>query len=159
MYIASGALTLLLASAGTFENASAFGVPGRQSSSFVSRPLNVYSRPASNNNRSNLSMFGGGGGGVEELKQIMNEGDKLSKTVRGAPGLFKVGGIAAIPAAAAVGAAITPPGLAVTVVGSAVTGVAGLIGKNRLDVASEEAAKPAIAKIIVDNGCSKENLY
>lgn len=152
MYIASGALTLLLASAGTFENASAFGITGRQSSSFVSRPVNVYSKPASNNNRSNLSMFGGGGGGVEELKQIMNEGDKLSKTVRGAPGLFKVGGIAAIPAAAAIGAAITPPGLAVTVVGSAVTGVAGLIGKNHLDVASEEAAKPAIAKIIVDNG-------
>ncbi len=97
-------------------------------------------------------MFGGAGGGSEELKEIMNEGDKLSKTVRGAPGLFKAGGLAAIPAAAALGAIITPPGVALTVVGSAVTGVAGLIGKNRLDVASEEAAKPAIAKLIVDSG-------
>ena len=82
----------------------------------------------------------------------MNEGNKLSKTVRGAPVLFKAGGLAAIPAAAALGAIITPPGVALTVVGSAVTGVAGLIGKNRLDVASEEAVKPAIAQLIVDSG-------
>lgn len=151
MHFKSGALTFLLASAGTFENASSFGVPGQQSSSFVSssssRTLSQY-----NNKSSNMKMFGGAGGGSEELKEMLNEGDKLSKTVRGAPGLFKAGGIAAIPAAAALGAMVTPPGLAVTVVGSAVTGVAGLIGKNRIDIASEEAAKPAIAKLIVDSG-------
>ena len=97
-------------------------------------------------------MFGGAGGGAEELKEVMNTGDKFSKTVSGAPGLFKAGGLAAIPAAAALGAIITPPGIALTVVGSTVTGIAGLIGKNRIDVASEEAAKPAIAKLIVDSG-------
>jgi len=103
-------------------------------------------------------MFGGAGGGSEELKEILNEGDKLSKTVRGAPGLFKAGGLAAVPAAAALGAIVTPPGLAVTVVGSAVSGVAGLIGKNRIDVASEEAAKPAVAKVIVDLGVDGPNV-
>ena len=158
MYFKTGALTFLLAS---IDDVSSFGIPGQQSSSFVSRPLNVYISKQNNNNsnnRSTLQMFGGAGGGSEELKEIMNEGDKLSKTVRGAPGLFKAGGLAAIPAAAALGAIITPPGMAVTVVGSAVTGVAGLIGKNRLDVASEEAAKPAIAKLIVDSGIDSPDI-
>lgn len=103
-------------------------------------------------------MFGGVGGGIEEIKQIIEEGDKLSKTVRNAPSLFKAGGMAAIPAAAALGAIVTPPGVALTVVGASVTGVAGLIGKNRLDVASQDAAKPAIAKLIVEAGLESSTI-
>jgi hypothetical protein len=151
MYFKTGALTFLLATANTIEDVSSFGIPsGQRSSSFVSsRP--VYHKASSSSGRSNtLSMFGGGG--AEELKEVMEEGDKLSKTVRGAPGLFKAGGLAAVPAAAALGAIVTPPGIAITVAASAITGAAGLIGKNRIDVASAEAAKPAIAKIIVDSG-------
>ncbi len=149
MYFKSTALTFLLA----VENTSSFGISGQlHQSSFISRstPLNSHVVSSNNNNRNNLQMFGGAGGGSEELKEILNSGDKLSKTVRGAPGLFKAGGIAAVPAAAALGAIVTPPGIALTVTGAAVSGVAGLIGKNRIDVASEEAAKPTIAKLIVD---------
>ncbi len=163
MYFKAGALSFLLSIA-TIEDVSSFGIPGKmRQSSFVatSGSSNLYAHTTSSSSKQQnnvLQMFGGAGGGSEELKEIMNEGDKLSKTVRGAPGLFKATGFAAIPAAAALGAIITPPGVAVTVVGSAVTGVAGLIGKNRLDVASEEAAKPAIAKLIVDSGIDSPDI-
>mmetsp|Transcript_7078 Transcript_7078/g.8053 ORF Transcript_7078/g.8053 Transcript_7078/m.8053 type:complete len:1125 (-) Transcript_7078:49-3423(-) len=152
MYFQSGALTFLLASAGSIDYASAFGIASQHSfSSFITKPIQSYSaRPTAYNSRTSLSMFGGGGGGAEELKELADEGDKLSKTVGGAPGLFKAGGLAAIPAAVALGAIITPPGVAVTVVGSAMSGVAGFIGKNRIDVATEAAAKPALAQLVID---------
>ena len=159
MYFKSTALTFVLASSAGIQNVSSFSV----TSSFTSRPLqqhNVYNKNNINNNnrKSNLQMFGGVGGGIEEIKQIIEEGDKLSKTVRNAPSLFKAGGMAAIPAAAALGAIVTPPGVALTVVGASVTGVAGLIGKNRLDVASQDAAKPAIAKLIVEAGLESSTI-
>mmetsp|Transcript_6425 Transcript_6425/g.9333 ORF Transcript_6425/g.9333 Transcript_6425/m.9333 type:complete len:1156 (-) Transcript_6425:162-3629(-) len=92
-------------------------------------------------------------GGIEELKEMAKEGDKLSKTVRKTPTLFKVSGLAAVPVSAILGAVMTPSRrIAAHAVGSAITGVAGYIGKSRLDAATEDAAKPAIAQLIVDQG-------
>ena len=106
-------------------------------------------------------MFGGEvSGGIEELEALTKEGDKLSKTVRKTPSLFKVGGIAAVPLSAALGAVMTPSSrLAANAVGSAITGVAGFIGKNRIDVATGEAAKPALAQAIIDNGIDSPDIH
>lgn len=100
-------------------------------------------------------MLASGNGGVEALKELVTQQDStsiISKSARKTPTLFKVGGIAAIPVSAILGAVVTPSRrMAASAVGSAITGVAGYIGKNRLDAATEVAALPAIAQVIVEN--------
>lgn len=99
-----------------------------------------------------MSMLADGSGGIEELKQLAKEGDKLVQTARKSPNLFKAGGIAAVPAAAILGAALVPGSVLAAGAVGAVGASAGFIGKNRLDAATEAAAKPAIAQAIIDLG-------
>jgi len=102
-------------------------------------------------------MFGGSeSGGITELKELTKSVDATNpivKTFRKQPTLLKISGYAAVPASFIIGAVMTPSRrAAASVVGSAITGVAGLIGKNRLDAATEAAALPGIAQVIIDNG-------
>jgi hypothetical protein len=161
MYFRASALALVVTA--SIDSTAAFGITGHRSS-FVSKPLRLHVAAPSyvnhNAGKSNMSMFGGEvSGGIEELKELAKSGDKLSKSVRKTPALFKVGGIAAVPISAALGAVMTPSRrIAASAVGSAITGVAGLIGKNRIDVATEDAAKPALAQTIVDVGLESPDI-
>ena len=100
------------------------------------------------------------GSGMEELKQMAKEGDQFSKVIRkSSPTLFKMTGYAAVPVSAILGAVIAPsPRLAVSIASSAITGIAGYIGKNRLDSVTEDAAKPALAQLIIDQGFDSNEL-
>lgn len=107
--------------------------------------------------RSSMTMFGGAeSGGITELKEMtkaVDASNPVVKTFRSQPTLLKISGYAAVPASFILGAVMTPSRrAAASAVGSAITGVAGLIGKNRLDAATEAAARPAIAQVIIDNG-------
>ena len=104
-------------------------------------------------------MLADASGGIEELKQLTKEGDKLVQSARKSPQLFQVGGLAAVPAAAILGAA-TLSGVGPIAAGAvgAVGASAGLIGKNRLDASVEAAAKPAIAQAIVDLGIDSSEI-
>jgi len=84
---------------------------------------------------------------------MAKEGDYLTTKSSKNPTLFKLTGYAAIPASAILGMVLTPSRrMAASAVGSAITGVAGYIGKNRLDAATELAALPALAQTVVDVG-------
>eukprot|EP00560_Eucampia_antarctica_P001206 CAMPEP_0197831662 /NCGR_PEP_ID=MMETSP1437-20131217/11448_1 /TAXON_ID=49252 ORGANISM="Eucampia antarctica, Strain CCMP1452" /NCGR_SAMPLE_ID=MMETSP1437 /ASSEMBLY_ACC=CAM_ASM_001096 /LENGTH=1154 /DNA_ID=CAMNT_0043434679 /DNA_START=92 /DNA_END=3556 /DNA_ORIENTATION=+ len=178
MKIRSGALSLLLSIALTSESVSAFGVAPnsrvQSSSSFVSRTPSIIhnarsqcalasmatsssTRSPQNNKSAGMTMFGGAeSGGITELKELTKAADAsnpIVKTFRKQPTLLKISGYAAVPASFILGAVITPSRrAAATAVGSAITGVAGLIGKNRLDAATEAAAMPGIAQVIIDKG-------
>ena len=94
-------------------------------------------------------------GGMEELQELTQEEDKtpLIKTVRKSPSFFKMAGYAAVPVSAALGFGLVPSRrLAAHAVGAVVTGVAGAVGKSRLDVVTESAATPAIAQALIDHG-------
>ena len=94
-------------------------------------------------------------GGMEELQELTAEEDKtpLIKTVRKSPSFFKMAGYATIPISAALGFGLVPSRrLAAHAVGAVVTGVAGAVGKSRLDVVTESAATPAIAQALIDHG-------
>lgn len=156
MKIKASALTAFVA-ASQLNHGLSFGIDG-QKSAFLSSPLQMQTLKSSLS-KSTMTMFGGAGGGVEELKNMTKEGDKLTKTAFKSPGLFKTGGIAAIPAAALLGAAlVSPAGQVAAVAGSAITGVAGYIGKSRLDAATHLAAKPAIAQAIIDHGVDSSEI-
>jgi len=151
MKIQASALTILVGAA-AIDSGAAFGIAG-QKSSFVAAPLRMQTANRDAPARNAFSMLADGSGGIEELKQVTKEGDKLVQSAKKSPGLFKAGGLAAVPAAAVLGAVLTPGGaVAASAVGASVTGVAGFIGKNRLDAATEAAAKPAIAQTIIDMG-------
>jgi hypothetical protein len=94
-------------------------------------------------------------GGMEELQEL-TEAKGLSafeKQVRKSPSFWKLAGLATIPVSAALGFGLVPSRrLAAHAAGAIVTGVAGAIGKSRLDVITESAATPAIAQAIIDHG-------
>ena len=174
MKIQTSALIFLLSTSPSVDQVAAFGISGLSSqsspSSFVVRkpsptqhtysswnkrtiPFTQPSHSKHSTQTTTLSMLATEAGGMEELKLLAKEGDKTIQTARKSPTLFKVGGYAAVPISAVLGAVMTPSRrLAVNVVGSAITGVAGYIGKNRLDAATEAAAKPALAQLLVDEG-------
>lgn len=77
----------------------------------------------------------------------------IEKQVRKSPSFWKLAGYASIPVSAALGFGLVPSRrLAAHAAGAIVTGVAGAIGKSRLDAYTESAALPAIAQVIIDNG-------
>lgn len=154
MKFQASTLTILLGVA-SIDSSAAFGT-AIPKSSFVAAPLRVQATPRA---ESGMTMLAGGSGGTEELKLVTKEGDKLTQSAKKSPGLFKAGGLVAVPAAAVLGAVLTPGGaIAASAVGASVTGVAGFIGKNRLDAATEAAAKPAIAQLIIDNGVDSSTI-
>jgi hypothetical protein len=73
--------------------------------------------------------------------------------VRQSPSLFKLAGLATIPLSAALGFGLVPSRrLAAHTVGAVVSGIAGAVGKSRLDALTEEHAKPALAQALLDHG-------
>lgn len=94
-------------------------------------------------------------GGMEELEQLTDDkrANALEKQVRKSPSFWKLAGYATIPVSAALGFGLVPSRrLAAHAAGAIFTGVAGAIGKSRLDVITESAATPAIAQAIIDHG-------
>ena len=94
-------------------------------------------------------------GGMEELQELTenNAGSVLEKQVQKSPSFWKMAGYATIPVSAALGFGIVPSRrLAAHAAGAIVTGVAGAIGKSKLDAVTEIAALPAIAQTIIDHG-------
>lgn len=166
MHFKAAALAAFLAVASP-DGSAAFGVANtRMVSSFVPQTSRVasmtaHSRPTARRSRASaMSMLLDSNGGIEELEELCKQQDRgLAKSVRKTPKLFKLGGTAAIPAAAALGFIMTPSRrLAAHAVGAGISGVAGLIGKSRIDAATEAAALPAIAQVIIDNGVDGEGV-
>jgi hypothetical protein len=94
-------------------------------------------------------------GGMEELQELLDTQatSPLEKQVRKSPSFWRLAGYASIPVSAALGFGLVPSRrLAAHAAGALVTGVAGAIGKSRLDAVTEAAAFPAIAQTLVDNG-------
>jgi hypothetical protein len=94
-------------------------------------------------------------GGMEELQELTEDKNLslLEKQVRKSPSFWKLAGYATIPVSAALGFGLVPSRrLVAHAAGAIVTGVAGAIGKSRLDAITETAALPAIAQAILDNG-------
>ena len=94
-------------------------------------------------------------GGMEELQELTESkpSNLIEKQVRKSPSFWKIAGYATIPVSAALGFGLVPSRrLAAHAAGAIVTGVAGAIGKSRLDAYTESAALPAIAQTIIDNG-------
>lgn len=100
-------------------------------------------------------MFAETSGGMEELQELMERTDQahpLSKRVRTSPSLFKLAALASIPVSAALGFVSVPSRrFAAHTVGAVVTGIAGAVGKSRIDALTEANAKPALAQAVVDN--------
>lgn len=94
-------------------------------------------------------------GGMEELQELTEDkrANAFEKQVRKSPSFWKLAGYATIPVSAALGFGLVPSRrLAAHAAGAIVTGVAGAIGKSRLDAITESAATPAIAQAIIDHG-------
>lgn len=95
-------------------------------------------------------------GGMEELQELTEIADTnaISKQVRKNPSLWKLAGLASIPVGAALGFGLTLPTqrIAAGAVGAIVSGVAGAVGKSRLDALTESNALPALAQKIIDVG-------
>lgn len=94
-------------------------------------------------------------GGMEELQELTENPSvsPLEKQVRKSPSFWKIAGYATIPVSAVLGFGLVPSRrLAAHAAGALVTGVAGAIGKSRLDAVAESAATPAIAQAILDHG-------
>jgi hypothetical protein len=95
-------------------------------------------------------------GGIEQLQELTQSADEatmISRKVRQSPSLFKLAGLATIPLSAALGFGLVPSRrLAAHTVGAVVSGLAGAVGKSRLDALTEEHAKPALAQAIIDHG-------
>ena len=99
--------------------------------------------------------FAEASGGIEELQEMLDSqaASPLEKQVRKSPSFWKLAGYATIPVSAALGFGLVPSRrLAAHAAGAIVTGVAGAIGKSRLDAVSESVAFPALAQTLVDNG-------
>lgn len=100
--------------------------------------------------------FGGGtSGGIEELMEYADNpsSSPLEQQVRKSPSFWKIAGYATIPVSAVLGFGLVPSRrLAAHAAGAIVTGVAGAIGKSRLDAVAESVATPAIAQAIIDHG-------
>jgi Chloroplast envelope transporter len=103
-----------------------------------------------------MSMLVETSGGMEELQELMEKMDStsvLSKQVRSRPSLWKLAGYASIPVGAALGFGLVPSRrLAAHALGAVVTGIAGAVGKSKIDNIAEASAKPALASAIVDLG-------
>mmetsp|Transcript_54179 Transcript_54179/g.60573 ORF Transcript_54179/g.60573 Transcript_54179/m.60573 type:complete len:1128 (-) Transcript_54179:173-3556(-) len=94
-------------------------------------------------------------GGIEELQELTENqsASAIEKQVQKSPSFWKMAGYATIPVSAALGFGIVPSRrLVAHAAGAIVTGVAGAIGKSKLDAITESAALPAIAQTIIDHG-------
>ena len=152
MKFTSASLLLMLSS----DNVSAFTpsfVPRNLGSSSFVMQKSITALPK--RQRSGMIMFAETSGGMEQLQELTEAADTmvLSKQVRKSPSLFKLAGMATIPLSAAIGFGLVPSRrFAAHTVGALVTGIAGAVGKSRLDALTEANAKPALAQAVIDNG-------
>jgi hypothetical protein len=133
-------------------NASCFSIQGH-STLLATSPFtrNTAGRTAP---RSTSLYFSEISGGMEELHELAEEDAKnvLTRRVRKSPSFWKLAGYATIPLSAALGFGLVPSRrLAAHAAGALVTGVAGAVGKSRLDAITESAATPAIAQAVLDH--------
>eukprot|EP00980_Cylindrotheca_fusiformis_P001430 scaffold345_cov134-Cylindrotheca_fusiformis.AAC.41 len=94
-------------------------------------------------------------GGMEELQEYTDAKttSPLEKQMRKSPSFWKLAGYATVPVSAALGFSLVPSRrLVAHAAGAIVTGVAGAIGKSKLDSFSDVVAPPAIAQAILDHG-------
>lgn len=102
-----------------------------------------------------MTMLVESSGGMEELQELTETADAkpLGKQVRTSPALFKIASLASIPLSAALGFGLVPSRRIVAHgVGAIVTGIAGAVGKSKLDALTEASAKPALAQALIDAG-------
>ena len=123
------------------------------SSSFVARSATITSLPKSAS--SGMTMLVETSGGLEELAEWTESTAKsnpVAKQVRKKPALFKIASLATVPLSAALGFGLVPSRrLYAHGVGAVLTGLAGVVGKSRLDALTAANAKPALAQALVDN--------
>lgn len=134
---------LLLADAG---DVSAFS---------VRPPITVAPRHQTTQERLSPLKFAEVSGGMEQLQEYTDAKtvSPLEKQMRKSPSFWKLAGYATVPVSAALGFGLVPSRrLAAHAAGAIVTGVAGAIGKSKLDSVSDLAAPPAIAQVILDHG-------
>lgn len=99
-------------------------------------------------------MFAETSGGMEELQELATrqEQNPAEKAFRKSPSFWKMAGMASIPLSAALGFGIVPSQrIAANAVGALATGIAGAVGKSRLDAALvDSCSKPAIAEALLE---------
>lgn len=125
------------------------------SSSFVSRSAATVPRSAANGN--GMTMLVETSGGLEELAEWTENTatNPVAKQVRKSPALFKIASLATVPISAALGFGLVPSRrLYAHGVGAVITGLAGVVGKSRLDAMTAANAKPALAQALVENELS-----
>ena len=138
-------------------------VPSRRRSVFSPRSFQgVLGEPRHNRRFPQMTMFAETSGGMEQLQELLETADTtggpLAKPMRQSPSLFKIAGWATIPVAALLGFAMVPSRrLAAHTVGAVVTGIAGAVGKSRIDVVTQERFKPALAQVLVEHGLGPES--
>lgn len=149
----------------TFSNTDAFSVRpvSVSSSSFVTRPavaLPTTQRTStggavSGRQHQGMTMLVETSGGLEELAEWTErtaQSNPVAKRVRKSPAFFKIASLATVPLSAALGFGLVPSRrLYAHGVGAVLTGVAGLVGKSRLDALTASNALPALAQALVDH--------
>jgi len=91
--------------------------------------------------------------GKDALLIIAKPSSPLSQGIlKTPPKIRKIASLATIPAATILGYVMTPSRrLVAHAVGAGLTGIIGTVTKSRLDAESEEAAKPALAKLLLEH--------
>ena len=148
-------VVLVIVLATSVPSTGAFNVlsPRSTVSSFVPRSA-VFALPQ----MASMSMLVQTSGGIEELQEFTERSPSVAKQVIKAPSLWKLLGLAAIPASAALGFGIVPSRrLAAHALGAAASSVVGLVGKSKITHVVEASAPPAIAQALIDNGLEDVN--
>jgi hypothetical protein len=156
MKFQAAALCLLLAS--TSDPASAFNVV-RPQTSFIPKHNLLMNSPGfvgrqSVSTKATLTMFAETSGGMEELENMStntNGKNPAAGIFRKSPKLWKIASLASIPLSAALGFGIVPSRrIAAHTVGALVTGIAGAVGKSRMDASLlDSCSKPVIAEALL----------
>jgi hypothetical protein len=118
---------------------------------FVAAPAPVVA--SSSNSRNGMTMLVESSGGMEEVAELAeSDTNVVSKQVRKSPAFFKIASLATVPLSAALGFGLVPSRrLYAHGVGAVFTGLAGLVGKSRLDDLTARNAKPALAQALVEH--------
>ena len=133
-------------------------IPFSKTTSFVpSIPMKStterkYSLPTRNNVNTKLTMLVEPSG-KDALMVIAQPESPLSKGIlKTPPKIRKIASLATIPAATILGYVMTPSRrLVAHAVGAGLTGIIGTVTKSRLDAEAENAAKPALAKLLLEH--------
>lgn len=154
----AAALSLMLAS--TANPTYAFGVIRPQTSfipqnNLMSNSPTTSSRRQSFSTKATLTMFAETSGGMEELENLSTNTEIKNPAAgifRKSPKLWKMASLASIPLSAALGFGIVPSRrVAAHAVGALVTGVAGAVGKSKMDSSLlDSCSKPVIAEALLN---------